>query len=142
GADQVFVASGRNPASGQPYDASSDRLQQQALQALAMSLRTLAAEARGRKQNLAVSVCDCGSPEPGLYRHALIGPSARAAALLEELRGEGCDNLGLAVDTGRLSLNGEGPEAIARLAPYLHWVHGGNVVPGMGDIHPRFGPPG
>ncbi len=82
GAEQIFVASGKNPASGQPYDPQSDRLQQQALSALALSLRTLAHEARKRKMNLALSVCDAGSPEPGLYRHALIGPAARAAALL------------------------------------------------------------
>src|SRR5262249_28857438 len=46
GADQVFVASGRNPASGQPYDTQSERLQQQAMHALSASLRTLAAEAK------------------------------------------------------------------------------------------------
>jgi DhnA family fructose-bisphosphate aldolase class Ia/sugar phosphate isomerase/epimerase len=139
GADQVFVASGRNPASGQPYDAHGDRLQEQALGALTASLRTLAAEALGRKLTLAVSVCDGGSPDPGLYRHALIGPSARAAALLETLRGEGHPNLGLAIDLGRLTLGGEGPEVVATLAPYLHWVHVGNNVPGRGDVHPRFG---
>jgi sugar phosphate isomerase/epimerase/DhnA family fructose-bisphosphate aldolase class Ia len=141
GADQVFVASGRNPASGQPYDAQSDRLQQQALQALAVSLRSLAAEAKNRGMNLAVSVADAGSPDAGLYRHALIGPAGRAAALLEPLRGEGHDNLGLAIDTGRLCLNGEGPEVVAMLAPYLHGVHIGNCVPGRGDVHPRFGAP-
>src|SRR5438128_1264445 len=41
GADQIFVASGRNPASGQPYDQQNDRQEQQAMAALAMSLRTL-----------------------------------------------------------------------------------------------------
>src|SRR5947207_4723307 len=41
GADHVFVASGRNPASGQPYDQQSDLLQERALVALTMSLRTL-----------------------------------------------------------------------------------------------------
>jgi DhnA family fructose-bisphosphate aldolase class Ia/sugar phosphate isomerase/epimerase len=141
GADQVFVASGRNPASGQPYDAQSDRLQQQALQALTMSLRTLAGEARSRDLNLALSVCDGGSPDPGLYRQALVGPAARAQALLEPLRGEGYANLGLAIDIGRLRLNGEGAEVVPGLAPYLHWVHVGNSVPGLGDVHPRFGAP-
>jgi DhnA family fructose-bisphosphate aldolase class Ia/sugar phosphate isomerase/epimerase len=139
GADQVFVASGRNPASGQPYDAQSDRLQEQALIALAMSLRTLAGEARTRHLSLALTVCDAGSPEPGLFRHALVGPGARAAALLETLRGEGHDNLGLAIDSGRLALNGEGPAVVAALAPYLQWVHVSNAVPGLGDVHPRFG---
>ncbi len=139
GAEQVFVASGQNPASGQPYDAQSEGVQQQALHALSASLRTLAREAKARKMNLAVSVCDTGSPESGLYRHALIGPAARALALLEPLRGEGLDNLGLALDTGRLRLSGEGPEVIAALAPYLQWVHVGNAVPGLGDVHPRFG---
>lgn len=139
GAEQVFVASGRNPASGKPYDAQSDAVQQQALHALMLSLRTLAAEAKGRNLKLAVSLCDAGSPDPGLHRHALIGPAARAAALMEPLRGEGLDNLGLALDIGRLGLNGEGPEVISALAPYLQWVHVGNYVPGLGDIHPRFG---
>src|SRR5260370_27458976 len=37
-ADQVFVASGHNPASGQPYDPQSDSLQQRALVSLMMSL--------------------------------------------------------------------------------------------------------
>src|SRR5215831_13583798 len=40
GASQVFVASGRNPASGQPYDSASDRVLTQALHALTASLRT------------------------------------------------------------------------------------------------------
>jgi sugar phosphate isomerase/epimerase/DhnA family fructose-bisphosphate aldolase class Ia len=139
GARQVFVASGRNPASGQPYDDKSDLLQRQALAALANSLRTLAREAKPRGMQLAVSVCDAGSHDPGLFRHALIGPSARALELLEPLRGEGLDNLGLAIDTGRLCLGGEGPDVVARLAPYLQWVHVGNSVPGLGDLHPRFG---
>jgi DhnA family fructose-bisphosphate aldolase class Ia/sugar phosphate isomerase/epimerase len=142
GADQVFVASGRNPASGKPYDQQSDRVQQQALLALGRSLRTLAPEARTRKLRLAVSLCDSGSPEAGLYRHALIGPAARAVELLEPLRGEGIDNVGLAVDTGRLRLNGEGPEVIAALAPYLQWVHVSNCIPDLGDVHPRFEAPG
>ena len=138
-ADQVFIASGRNPASGQPYDQQSDRLQQQALRALTISLRELANETKSRKMNLAVSVCDAGSPDPGVYRNALIGPAARAATLLEPLRGEGFQNLGLAIDPGRLRLNAEGPEVVAALAPYFQWVHVGNCVPGLGDVHPRFG---
>jgi DhnA family fructose-bisphosphate aldolase class Ia len=142
GAAQVFVASGRNPASGQPYDAQSDRVQQQALHALALSLRSLAAEAKGRKQNLAVLLCDGGSADPGVYRHALIGPAARAVTLLEPLRGEGLDNVGVAIDLARLRLNGEGPEVVAGLAPYLQWVHVSNTVPGLGDAHPRFGAAG
>jgi DhnA family fructose-bisphosphate aldolase class Ia/sugar phosphate isomerase/epimerase len=142
GAEQVFVASGRNPATGRPYDQQSEQIQEQALHALSRSLRTLATEAKKRKVRLAVSVCDAGSPDPGLYRQALIGPAARAVALLEPLRGEGYDNLGLAVDTGRLRLNGEGPEVIAGVAPYLHWVHVSNCVTGTGDVHPRFDAPG
>ncbi len=142
GATQAFVASGRNPASGKPYDAQGEQVQEQALSALTASLRALAPEAKARGMSLAVSVCDAGSPDPGVYRHALIGPSARAAALAEALRGEGHDNLGLAVDLSRLHLNGEGPEAVGGLAPYLQWVHVGNNVPGKGDTHPSFGAPG
>jgi DhnA family fructose-bisphosphate aldolase class Ia/sugar phosphate isomerase/epimerase len=139
GADQIFVASGRNPASGLAYDANSERVQRQALNALSLSLRTLASEARTRKMSLAVSVCDAGSPDPGVYRHALLGPTARAVSLLEPLRGEGLTNLGLAIDLGRLRMNDEDAEAIAALAPYLQWVQVGNYIPGVGDVHPRFG---
>src|SRR5439155_1132878 len=39
-ADQVFVASGRNPASGQPYDQQSDRLQERAMVARTSSLNS------------------------------------------------------------------------------------------------------
>jgi DhnA family fructose-bisphosphate aldolase class Ia len=137
-ADQVFLTSGRNPASGQPYDSGSDLVLEQALLALTASLRTLAAEASSRNFNLAVSLCDAGSTEPGLYRHTLIGPAPRALALVEALRGEGFSNLGLAVDFGRLRLNGEGLEVIAGLVPYLQWVHAGNAVAGWGDVHPSF----
>ncbi len=142
GATQVFVASGRNPASGQPYDQQSVRQQQLAMQALALSLRSLAAEAKSREQNLAVLLCDAGSPDAGTYRHALIGPAARVAALLEPLRGEGHDNLGVALDLARLRLNDEGPEVVAGLSPFLQWVHVSNLVPGLGDAHPRFGAAG
>src|SRR5262249_41713795 len=107
-----------------------------------LSLRALAAEARERKLSLALSVCDAGSPEPGLYRHALIGPAARALPLLEPLRGEGFDNLGLAIDTGRLRLNGEGPEVAAARAPSLQCAHVGNAGPGQGDAPPRSPAPG
>jgi DhnA family fructose-bisphosphate aldolase class Ia/sugar phosphate isomerase/epimerase len=146
GADQLFVASGRNPASGQPYDAASGRMEQAALHALTQSLRTLAGVAKKRYgMKVAVSVCDAGSPDPGMYRHALIGPTSRALAVLEQLHGEGLDNVGVALDTGRLCLNGEGPEAIATLAPYLQWFHFSNCVgpageaARRGDTHPRFG---
>lgn len=141
GADQVFVSSGKNPASGQPYDSQSERTQQQALNALTTSLRTLAGEAKSRNLNIAVSVCDGGSPDAGLYRHALIGPAQRAVELLQPLRGEGHNRIGVAIDLGRLHLNGEGPTAVASLAPYLQWVHVSNSVPGLGDVHPRFGHP-
>jgi DhnA family fructose-bisphosphate aldolase class Ia/sugar phosphate isomerase/epimerase len=139
GANQVFVASGRNPASGQPYDQQSDRLERQALHALSVSLRILAEDAKERQMHLALCLCDAGSPDPGTYRHALIGPTTRAVAVLESLRGEGLVNLGLAIDTSRLRLNGEGPEVIGALAPYLQWVHVGNCRPGQGDTHPGFG---
>jgi len=109
GAEQIFVASGRNPASGQPYDQNSERVQQQALLALSSSLRELAPEAKKRKMKLGVSVCDGGSPDPGVYRHALIGRTDRALALMESLRSDGLDNLGVAIGAGRLRLNGEVP---------------------------------
>ena len=145
GADQVFVAGGRNPASGMPYDSASNRVETQAVQALTRSLRSLAGECRGRSMQLAVSLCDGGSPDPGLFRRQLLGPAARAVEVLEPLRGEGHDDLGVALDVARLRLNGEGPEAVAQLAPYLQWFHVANCVgpagdeSRRGDTHPRFG---
>jgi DhnA family fructose-bisphosphate aldolase class Ia len=145
GAKQVFVASGRNPASGQPYDQASERLTQQACHALGQSLRVLGGEAKARGQQLAVSVCDAGSPDAGTFRSALLGPTSRVVSVLEPLRGEGLTNLGAALDTGRLRLNGEGPEAVAALAPYLQWFQVGNCLGSgaeparRGDTHPRFG---
>ncbi|MCI0378342.1 MAG: TIM barrel protein [Gemmataceae bacterium] len=142
GAEQVFVASGRNPASGMPYDQNSDKVQTQAFHALCQSLRTLAGEAKKRKMKLGVSVCDAGSPDKGVFRQALIGHSDRALALMETLRGEGLENTGLGVGIGRTTLNGEGPEILGRLAPYLHWFYVSNCVPGRGDVQPRFGADG
>src|SRR5207244_235054 len=95
GAEQVFVASGRNPASGLAYDQNSVGMQDQALIALTHSLRTLCGEAKKRKMKLGVSICDAGSPDGGVRRHALIGPTSRAVALAETLRSEGHDNFGL-----------------------------------------------
>jgi sugar phosphate isomerase/epimerase/DhnA family fructose-bisphosphate aldolase class Ia len=145
GAQQVFVASGRNPASGQPYDEASHRTSALACHALVQSLRVLAAEAKSRGQKLAVSLCDAGSPDPGVYRAALLGPVDRAQEVLEALRGEGVQNVGVALDSGRLAMNGDGPAAIHVLAPYLHWFHAGNTVGSdgeaarRGDTHPSFG---
>jgi len=148
GADQVFVASGRNPASGQPYDEQSGRLEAQAIHALIQSLRTLGEEAKQRRLQLAVCLCDGGSPDPGTWRRALLGPSARAVEGMSTLRGEGFAHVGLAADTGRLELNGEGVEALAALAAYLQWFHVGNAVgpdgpeARRGDTHASFGTPG
>jgi DhnA family fructose-bisphosphate aldolase class Ia/sugar phosphate isomerase/epimerase len=141
GAEQVFVASGRNPASGAAYDAGSAAVQDQAMLALAHSLRTLAGEAKKRKMKLGVSVSDAGSPDAGVWRHALIGPSSRAVTLAETLRSEGYDNFGLGVGIGRLVLNGEGPDALASLAPYLQWFYFSNAAPSRGDVTPSFGAP-
>lgn len=142
GAEQVFVASGRNPASGQPYDQDSDRVLRQAIQGLSNSLRVLAKEAKSRNQQLAVALCDAGSPDEGLYRNQLLGPASRAIEVMEPLRAEGLDNLGISIDQGRLCLNGEGPETIPELAPYLQWVHFSNCVQSQGDTRARFDAPG
>jgi len=139
GAEQVFVASGRNPASGMPYDEGSSRMQDHALIALTHSLRTLCVEAKKRKLKLGVSVADAGSTEPGTWRNAVIGPTSRAITLAETLRSEGFDHFGLGVGAGRLTLNGEGPEAIAALAPYLQWFYFSNAAPARGDVGPSFG---
>lgn len=148
GAKQVFVASGRNPASGQPYDAESEKTVTLACHALCQSLRVLASEAKARGQQLAVSVCDAGSPDAGLFRGQLLGPSSRVVDILDVLHGEGHTHVGAALDSSRLLLNGEGPEAVYALAPYLQWFHCGNCVGPdgeavrRGDTHPRFGVPG
>lgn len=143
GADQVFVASGRNPASNMPYDQESQRQQQRGIWALQQSLRRLAPEAKSRGMNLAVSVCDAGSPDPGLWRSALVGTSDVALAVIEPLRAEGFDNLGVALDLARLHFNSEAPaDAVHRLAAFLHWIHLSNAVPGLGDVHPGFESPG
>lgn len=143
GADQIFVASGKNPASGMAYDSKSDTLQNQALLALGNSLRQLATEAKKRKMKLAVSLADAGSHDGGgVYRSQLLGPSGRAQTLIETLRAEGHDNLGLAAGIGRLTLNGEGPDAIAGLAGVLQWFYISNAVAARGDVQPRFGADG
>lgn len=142
GADQVYVASGRNPASGQPYDGGSEALQQRALLALANSLRTLAADAKKRKLKLGVSLADAGSPDGGVWRHQLLGPVSRALPLIETLRAEGHDNLGLGVGSGRLHLNGEGPEVIHQIGECLQGFYVSNAVPALGDIGPSFGSEG
>lgn len=139
GADQIFVASGRNPASGMAYDGNSEAIQQRALLSLANSLRQLASEAKKRKMKLAVSLGDSGSQDGGIYRNQLLGPTSRAQSLIETLRAEGHDNLGIAVGAGRLTLNGEGPEVIAPLATSLQWFYVSNAVPALGDVQPRFG---
>jgi DhnA family fructose-bisphosphate aldolase class Ia/sugar phosphate isomerase/epimerase len=142
GAEQVFVASGKNPASGMPYDAKSEHVQQQALLALGNSLRALAADAKKRKMKLALSLADSGSLDHAGYRSQLLGPSARAIGLIDSLRSEGHDNLGIAAGIGRLMLNGEGPEVIPLLAGALHWFYLSNAVPNRGDAAPRFGAEG
>ena len=139
GAEQVFVASGRNPSSGLAYDEKAVALQDQGLVALTHSLRTLCGEAKKRKMKLGVSVCDAGSPDAGVWRHALIGPTSRAVTLAENLRSDGFDNFGLGVGVGRLTLAGEGPESLASLAPYLQWFYFSNAVPSRGDVGPSFG---
>src|SRR5262245_2821060 len=139
GAEQIFVASGRNPASGLPYDPNSAALQDQAMIALTHSLRSLCGETKKRKMRLGVSVCDPGSPDGGIRRHAVIGPTSRAAALVEALRSDGFDNFGLGVGVGRLTLAAEGPECLTALAPYLQAVYFSNCVPARGDVSPRFG---
>ncbi len=138
GAEQIFVASGRNPASPMAYDQTGAAVLEQAMLALAQSLRSLCADAKKRKMKLGVSLCDAGSPDPGLWRHQLIGPTSRAVALAETLRSDGFDNFGLGAGIGRLTLNGEGPETIPRLAPYLQWFYFSNAVPSRGDVGPSF----
>src|SRR5262249_34985306 len=113
----------------------------QALAALTRSLRELASDVADRQMRLALSVCDGGSPEPGLYRHALVGPASRALTVMESLRGEGHENGGVARGQAPVALGGEGPEGVTALAPYLHWVHLSNVVLGQGDTHPSFSQP-
>lgn len=148
GAEAVFVASGRNPATGQPYDSTSPHVEQQAEQALLVSLRSLAQESKQRKMKLILSVCDQGSTDPGVWRHQLVGPVRRAVAIAEALRSEGFEHVGLSLDSGLLRLNKETSQAIAHAAPFLLWFHVSNAVDKDGEpqrrgaTHPRFGVPG
>ena len=69
-------------------------------------------------------------------------------ALIESLRGEGYDRVGLALDSATLYLNNEGSQAIAHAAPFLMWFHVANAVGANGEpvrrgaTYPRFGVPG
>lgn len=82
-------------------------------------------------------------------KRALVGPTREAAALVDEARARGADNLGLIVDMAHLPLLGESfGEALDATGERLRHVHLGNCLltdchdPLYGDQHPPLDYPG
>lgn len=82
-------------------------------------------------------------------KRALIGPTAEAAALVDQVHARGGTNLGLLIDMSHLPLLREGfDEALAASGPRTQHVHLGNCLlrdPAdafYGDKHPPLGYPG
>lgn len=79
----------------------------------------------------------------------LLGPTARAAEVMERVKAEGISNIGLTIDLSHIPMLREDyAETLALAGDHLIHVHVGNCVcadkdlPGYGDYHPRFGYPG
>ena len=79
----------------------------------------------------------------------LLGPTERAADVMDRLKGDGVANVGLTIDLSHIPMLREDyAETLALAGDHLIHVHVGNCVcadeglPGYGDNHPRFGYPG
>jgi sugar phosphate isomerase/epimerase len=79
----------------------------------------------------------------------LLGPTWRAAEVMDRVKADSFYNVGLTVDLSHLPMLGEDPaECLALAGEHLIHVHAGNCIcadkdlPGYGDNHPRFGYPG
>ena len=133
GAKRVGFVSGIDPG-----DAERPR----ALEALAKSVKQVAAYARNKGIALTLEIFD-----REIDRRCLIGPSPLAADFCKMIREEYSD-FGLLYDQGHMPLLYETPDAaLGVLKDYLVHIHLGNSVlepsiPGYGDSHPRFGWPG
>ncbi len=82
-------------------------------------------------------------------KKCLVGPIDTAVQVMEAVKAEGHDNVGLLVDLSHLPLLREtAEECLGKAAPHLIHVHVGNAFiedpadPAYGDQHPRFGYPG
>jgi DhnA family fructose-bisphosphate aldolase class Ia/sugar phosphate isomerase/epimerase len=85
-------------------------------------------------------------PQESPFKEALLGPASRAESFAEYIRNYyGHREFSLMLDSSHLLINGEGPEIVKRLCPYIGHFHIGNVVlnrnnPGgparYGDVHP------
>lgn len=79
----------------------------------------------------------------------LLGPTDRAAEVMERIKAKGADNVGLTIDLSHLPMQQEDhADALMTAGDHLIHIHVGNCVcsdaslPGYGDLHPRFGYPG
>ena len=79
----------------------------------------------------------------------LLGPTDRAADVMDRVKANGVSNIGLTIDLSHIPMLREDyEESIALAGEHLIHVHVGNCVcadkelPGYGDLHPRFGYPG
>lgn len=133
GAKRVGFVSGTDPG---------DTERPRALEALAKSVKQVAAYARDKGIALTLEVFD-----RAIDRKCLIGPSSLAADFCKMIRKEYSD-FGLLYDQGHMPLLHETPDsALSLLKDFLVHIHLGNAVlgpstPGYGDSHPRFGWPG
>lgn len=82
-------------------------------------------------------------------KKALVGPTPIAVEVMERVKAEGHDNVGLLIDLSHLPLLQESPrQCLTAAAPHLIHIHAGNAFvrdpkdPAYGDQHPRFGYPG
>jgi len=85
----------------------------------------------------------------GIGKNLLIGPSAEALRVVEEVRKRGHSNIGILLDMGHVPIMEESFEqAVSTLGPHIRHVHLGNCVkknpadPLYGDMHPPWGYPG
>jgi len=79
----------------------------------------------------------------------LLGPTERAAGVMDRVKDRDIANVGLTLDLSHLPMLGEDyADCLAEAGDHLIHVHVGNCVcadeslPGYGDVHPRFGYPG
>ncbi len=82
-------------------------------------------------------------------KKCLLGPTERAAEVIQRLKDDSFYNVGLTLDLSHIPMLGEDyAECLALAGEHLIHVHVGNCVcadpslPGYGDLHPRFGYPG
>lgn len=79
----------------------------------------------------------------------LLGPTERAAEVMDRVKAEGVFNVGLTIDLSHIPMLREDyAETLSFAGDHLIHIHVGNCVcadeslPGYGDNHPRFGYPG